>query len=56
MNGAMIKQIIAAMKTAIHTMKYIDFAGTDWNSDEAIEDLVKFIATAPKLEYCDIFG
>ena len=54
MDGAMIAPIIAALHTAIHTMKDISFSGTSWNSDEAILQLIQFIATAPKLEYCYI--
>ena len=53
-DGRTIKPIIAALNTAIHTMKKIKFVGTDWNSDDAVEELVKFIATAPKLEECSI--
>ena len=53
----MIRPIIAALNTtAIHTMKKIAFYATNWNSDEAIEELIIFIATAPKLEECDISG
>ena len=55
MDGTMISPIIAALNTAIHTMKRIYFQGTNWNSDESIEGLLKFIATAPKLEYCNIW-
>ena len=53
MNGRRIKPIIAALNTAIHTMKRIGFLVTKWDND-AVEELVKFIATAPKLEYCGI--
>ena len=56
MDGTEIKPIIAALNTAIHTMKKIYFWHTNWNSNEAIEELLKFIATAPKLEECDISG
>ena len=57
MDGTMIRPIIAALNTtAIHTMKKIAFYATNWNSDEAIEELIIFIATAPKLEECDISG
>ena len=54
MDGTMIKAIIAALETAIHTMKKISFQGTNWNREDAVEELVRFIATAPKLEYCSI--
>ena len=27
---------------------------TNWNSNDAVKELVKFIAAAPKLKYCDI--
>ena len=50
MDGRRIKPIIVALNTAIHTMKNICFLGTDWNSNDAVEELVKFIATASKLE------
>ena len=56
MDGAMIKPIIAALNTSIHTMERIEFYGTNWNSNEAIEQLVKFIANAPKLEICNMNG
>ena len=55
MDGRMIKPIIAALNTAIHTMKKIIFLYANWNNDAVVE-LVKFIATAPKLEHCDITG
>ena len=54
MDGRMIKLIIAALNTAIHTMETIEFRDANWSSNDAVEELVKFIATAPKLEYCDI--
>ena len=55
MDGTMVAPIIAAMNTAIHAMKKISLFDTNWNSDEAIQELVKFIATAPKLEECYIW-
>ena len=56
MDGTMIKPIITALHTATHSMKTIKFEDTNWNSIEAIEELVKFIATAPELEWCSIAG
>ena len=54
MYGVMIQPIIAALNTSIHTMKQIWFSDTNWNSNEAIQELVKFIANAPKLNWCSI--
>ena len=54
MDGRMIQPILAALNPSIHTIKEIWFYGTNWNSNEAIEQLVKFIANAPKLEWCEI--
>ena len=56
MDGTMIEPIISALNTDIHTIKKIYFTHTNWNSDEAIEALLRLIATAPKLEYCSIGG
>ena len=54
LDGAKIEPIIAALQSSIQTMKKIDFWFANWNEKAAIEELVKFIATAPKLEECDI--
>ena len=54
MDGTRLKPIIAALHNSIHTMKEIRFQNTNWNSHEAIEELINFIANAPKLEGCDI--
>ena len=56
MDGIMIRPVIAALKTSIKTMKGINFYGMNWNDNEAIKELVKFIANAPKLERCSIGG
>ena len=58
MTGTVIKPILDALNTSIYTIniKELRLTGTDWNKKEAIEDLVNFIATAPKLEWCSISG
>ena len=40
LDGAMITPIIAALHTAIHTMNDIRFWATNWNSNDAIQELV----------------
>ena len=45
---------MAALQNSIQTIKEISFYGANWNSNEAIETLIKFIATAPKLWFCGI--
>ena len=37
-------------------MEKIEFRAANWNRKEAIGELIKFIATAPKLDECSIIG
>ena len=56
MTGTLIKPILVALNTSIDTIdiKGLGLNGTHWNKKEAVEELVNFIATAPKLEWCSL--
>ena len=55
-DGIMIKQIIAGLSASIRAIRLIQLRGVNWSETETIEELVKMIANAPKLERCDIAG
>ena len=52
----MIRSVIAALQTSIETMKEIFINYVNWDNKEAMNELIKFIANAPKLSYCSIVG
>ena len=53
-DGVTANQILLTLHTYIEKMKEITLQGVDWNMNEALKNLIEFMAMAPKLKKCDI--
>ena len=50
----MLEAILAALHGSMQTIITIRFWAANWNKNEAVYELVKFIANAQKLKFCNI--
>ena len=56
MDGVMIARAIAALAPSLNTIKEFRSWNVNWDTDEALTQLLQFIANAPKLQVCVISG
>ena len=54
MDDEMVAQTIAALTSSLKTIEVLNLRGVKWQTDEALTQLLQFIARAPKLQKCDI--
>ena len=50
----MVVQILKSLNAQIETIEEIKLHGVNWDTNDSVIALTKFIANAPKLKYCSI--
>ena len=50
----MVVQILESLNAQIETIEEIQLRGVNWDTDDSVIALTKFIANAPKLKCCNI--
>ena len=50
----MVARTIVALTSSLDTIETILLCGVNWDTEEALTQLLKFVANAPQLYLCDI--
>ena len=50
----MIQRIVAALLSSVKSLKVIDLTGANWNTNEAVIELVNLVSVALNLQIVDI--